>query len=447
MIRSNFSLLGVLHHSAKLWPLLCLCSGNALVYIDLNDFPVRMPGTFNFIPLQLIFQCIDLVPSCSVETRAYTATSYIFTSIFWDFRAKRKALAESFLPEPSLSLTKPLQAVLPPAHASSKEVLIGGQVQQLCRKELDQTIRHRLFVNVQHRNTSIVFVIVFGFSNITYHRKVSRYGRRRIPRNADTGFYGQSYHCPTSGTCVFQFHHSQCLLNADLLHAQTCIFLAEVQIGVAAKLFQRCHYIRITPLARLLYKLTYTLGRRILCTMHFALSTQESSEKCSWAVRAFAHSAVPCWQWRFAQPRFCRPNTGLAGHPEPLCRTADTRYASQTSSSLPSRQRGRLLAKTNLIFLSSVTELRYLRGTSMASPPVICLRRETTSALSFVFGMSSLKVDDCAKQPHQTKVFLHCPEDECCWQTPWGKVSGRSCREHSYRCSKHPPWRWRIFLV
>ena len=28
--------------------------------IDLHDFPVRMPGTFDFIPLQLIFQRIDL---------------------------------------------------------------------------------------------------------------------------------------------------------------------------------------------------------------------------------------------------------------------------------------------------------------------------------------------------------------------------------------------------
>jgi len=63
-----------------------------------------------------------------------------------------------------------------------KEVLIGRQVQQSCRKKsFDQTVSHRLFVNVHHRNTSVVLVIVLRLTDITYHRKVRRYGRRRIP--------------------------------------------------------------------------------------------------------------------------------------------------------------------------------------------------------------------------------------------------------------------------
>ena len=50
----------ILHHAQKLRPLLCLRSGNTLVYINLHDFPIWVPRTFNFIPLQLIFQCVDL---------------------------------------------------------------------------------------------------------------------------------------------------------------------------------------------------------------------------------------------------------------------------------------------------------------------------------------------------------------------------------------------------
>ena len=33
-----------------------------------------------------------------------------------------------------------------------------------------------------------MFVVMLGFGDITYHRKFQRYGRSRMPLNADTGF-------------------------------------------------------------------------------------------------------------------------------------------------------------------------------------------------------------------------------------------------------------------
>ena len=51
--------------------------------------------------------------------------------------------------------------------------VVAALIFRACRKKsFDQTVSHRLFVNVHRRNTSVVLVIVLRLTDITYHRNV-----------------------------------------------------------------------------------------------------------------------------------------------------------------------------------------------------------------------------------------------------------------------------------